>query len=244
MTNYAKMRILNPSVYYNSPDLVLNDGKLNRSEKEKVLRSMASDARLMAESTIECTQGGDQAYCANDLQAILIQLEKFKERKAIDNQSLPVARFQRILVVTTVDQDLNREVAGIAYNLAEVAGGKVYLLNVFPLEFAGAGLMAAGPMVAAVPLIAVDNTKIIKERTRQLAELRLKSGSSVETEIEVCSGQIEQAIADYAGRCDADVIVVGSPTRSWLKALFDPYITSRVTNAATCPVLIVQETVQ
>ena len=93
MFNYAKMRILNPSVYYNSPDLVLNDGKLNRSEKEKVLRSMASDARLMAESTIECTQGGDQAYCANDLQAILIQLEKFKERKAIDNQSLPVARF-------------------------------------------------------------------------------------------------------------------------------------------------------
>lgn len=241
MTNYAKMRILNPSSYYETPDRVLNDGKLNRGEKEKVLRSMALDADRMVEATIEGMEGGGLAYSANDLQAALIQLEKAKELKAIVDLSLPNARFQRIVVVTTDDHDLNREVAGIAYNMAEVADGKVYLLNVVPLEFAGAGLMAAGPMMTSVPFIAIDNTQIIEERTRQLAELKVESGSSVETEIEVRSGQIERAIADYADDCDADIIVVGSPNRSWLEALFDLSITSRVTNSAPCPVLVVPE---
>ena len=241
MTNYAKMRISNPSVYCESPDLVLNDGKLNRGEKEKVLRSMASDAGQMAEATIEGMEESDPAYSANDLQAALIQLEKSKKRKTIDDLSLPNARFQRIMVVTTVDQDLNRDVADIAYDMAEVADGKVYLLNVVPSQYAGAGLMAAGPMMTSVPLIAIDNTQIIEERTQQLAELRVESGASVKTEIEVRSGQIEQVIADYADECDADIIVVGSPSRSWLEALFDPSITSRVTNSAPCPVLIVPE---
>ncbi|AGI68749.1 putative UspA-family protein [Octadecabacter antarcticus 307] len=241
MTNYAKMRISNPSPYYETPDLVLKDGKLNRGEKEKVLRSMASDANQMAEATIEGMEGGDLAYNANDLQAALIQLEKSKELKTIDDLSLPNARFQQIMVVTTVDQDLNRDVADIAYDMAEVADGKVYLLNVVPSQYAGAGLMAAGPMMTSVPLIAIDNTQIIADRTQQLAELRVESGSSVETEIEVRGGQIEQVIADYADECDADIIVVGSPNRSWLEALLDSSITRRVTKSAPCPVLVVPE---
>jgi nucleotide-binding universal stress UspA family protein len=57
----------------------------------------------------------------------------------------------------------------------------------------------------------------------------------------VRSGQIEQAITDYANDCDADIIVVGSPNRSWLEALFDPSITSKVTKSAPCPVLVVPE---
>jgi nucleotide-binding universal stress UspA family protein len=241
MTNYAKMRISNPSLYYETPDLVLNDSKLKLSEKEKVLRSMALDADQIAEAMIEGMEGYGQAYSANDLQAVLIQLAKSKELKTIDNLSPPNTRFQRILVVTTVDQDLNREVADIAYDMAEVADGKVYLLNVVPLEFAGAGLMAAGPMATNVPYVSIDNTQIIEDRTQQLRELTVESGSSVETEIEVRSGQIEQAISDYANNCDADIIVVGSPNRSWLEALFDPSIISRVTKSAPCPVLIVPE---
>jgi hypothetical protein len=125
MTNYAKMRISNPSLYYETPDLVLNDSKLKLSEKEKVLRSMALDADQIAEAMIEGMEGYGQAYSANDLQAVLIQLAKSKELKTIDNLSPPNTRFQRILVVTTVDQDLNREVADIAYDMAEVADGKV-----------------------------------------------------------------------------------------------------------------------
>lgn len=241
MTSYAKMRISNPSPYYETPDLVLKDGKLSRGEKEKVLRSMVTDANQMADATIEGMEGSDPAYNASELQNALMQLEASKNLKTIDNLSLPSARFQRIMVVTTVDQDLNRDVADIAYDMAEVADGKVYLLNVVPSQYAGAGLMAAGPMVTSVPLIAIDNTQIIENRTQQLAELRVESGSSVETEIEVRSGQIEQAITDYANDCDADIIVVGSPNRSWLEALFDPSITSKVTRSAPCPVLVVPE---
>jgi nucleotide-binding universal stress UspA family protein len=241
MTNYAEMRISNPSPYYETPDLVLNDSKLSRDDKEKVLRSMALNADQMAEATVEGMAGGDRAYSANELQAALIQLEKSKGLKAIDSRSLPNARFNRILVVTTVDQDLNREVAGIAYDMAQDVVGKVYLLNVVASEFMGAGLMAAGPMATTAPLISTDNTQIIEDRIQQLTELKIECGSSVETEIEVRSGQMEQAIADYADQCDADMIVVGSPNRSWLEALFDPSITHKVTKSAPCPVLVVPQ---
>jgi len=54
-------------------------------------------------------------------------------------------------------------------------------------------------------------------------------------------GEIEQVIVDYADDCDADVIAVGSPNRSWLEALFDSSIARRVTMFAPCPVLVVPE---
>jgi len=141
--------------------------------------------------------------------------------------------------VTTIDQDLNREIADVAFDMAETAGGKVCLLNVVPSAFEGAGLSAAGPMVTAVPLVANDDYKNIEHRKEQLAELRAEIDSNVETEIEVRSGHIEEVIVDYANDCDADLIVVGSPNRSWLEALFDPSIARRVTRSAPCPVLVV-----
>lgn len=242
MTIYSKMRISNPSPYYETPDQVLSDDNLSRGDKEKVLKSMAFDADQMAEATIEGMVGAKLAYNANDLQAALIQLEEVKKRDADSDLSQPNARFQRIMVVTTIDQGLNRKIADVAYDMAENEGSKVYLLNVVPPEFEGAGLAAAGPMVTAVPLVATDNTQIIEDRSQQLAELHVESGSNVETEIEVRTGQIEQVIADYADDCDADVIVVGSPNRSWLEGLFDPSLFHRVSRSAPCPVLVVPET--
>lgn len=244
MTGYAKMKISNPSHYFETPDQVLNDGKLSHVQKVKVLKSMALDADLMEEATAEGMAVGNRAYTAKDLQSALIQLEEIKEPVAVGDlgdSSRKNARFQRIMVVTTVDQDLNRAIADIAYDMAETMGGKVCLLNVVPSEFEGAGLAGAGPMVTAVPLVATDNTQIIEDRNQQLVELRIESGSSVKTEIEVRSGQIEEVIVTYAVDCNADVIVVGSPNRSWLEALFDPSIARRVTRLAPCPVLVVPE---
>ena len=115
------------------------------------------------------------------------------------------------------------------------------MLNVVPSAFDGVGLAAAGPMVTAVPLVAADDSKIIEDRIEQLTVLRAESSSSVETEIEVRTGQIEQVIVDYADDCGADVVVVGAPNRSWLEAMFDPSIARKVTRSAPCPVLVVPE---
>jgi hypothetical protein len=76
MTSYAKMRISNPSPYFETPDQVLRDGKLSRRDKAKVLRLMASDADQMLEATSEGMAGGNPAYSAKELQSALIQLEK------------------------------------------------------------------------------------------------------------------------------------------------------------------------
>jgi nucleotide-binding universal stress UspA family protein len=241
MTIYAQARIKDPTRYFETPDHVLRDDKLSRDDKVKVLRSMALDADQMVEATSEGMAGANLGYNANDLQSALIKLEEVEEPQIANDSSPQNARFQRIMVVTTVNQDLNRAIADVAFDMAEIVGGKVCLLNVVPSAFEGAGMVAAGPMGIAVPPVATDDAPIIQDRNELLVELRDESGSSVKTEIEVRSGQIEQVIIEYAGDCDADVIVVGSPNRSWLEALFEPSITHSVTKTAPCPVLVVPE---
>jgi nucleotide-binding universal stress UspA family protein len=57
----------------------------------------------------------------------------------------------------------------------------------------------------------------------------------------VRSGLIEDVIAVYANECEADLIIVGSPSRSWLEVLLQTSVDRRVTKSASCPVLIVPE---
>jgi nucleotide-binding universal stress UspA family protein len=241
MTTYAQARITNPARYFETPDCVLSDDKLSLDEKAKVLKSMALDADQMLETTSEGMTGANLAYNADDLQSALIKLEEINEPETPNGPIRQNVRFQRIMVATTVDQDLNRAITDVAFDMAETMGGKVYMLSVVPSAFEGAGLVAAGPMGITVPPIAIDNTQIIQGRNALLAELRLESGINVESEIEVRSGQSEQVIIEYANDCNADLIVVGSPNRSWLEALFGYSVANSVTKSAPCPVLVVPQ---
>jgi len=231
MTNYAQARISNPSHYFDTPDHVLSDVQLEHADKVKILKSMVLDADQKLEATSD----------ANELQSALVHLENVRVVEGVDTVNVRTARFQRIMVVTTVDQSLNCEIAGVAYDIAENMGGKVCLLNVVPSAFEGAGLAAAGPMVTAIPFVATDDAQIIEDRRDQLEELKTTCGSSVETEIEVRSGQIEEVIVEYADDSEADLIIVGSPSRSWLEALLDTSVARKVTRSALCPVLVVPE---
>ncbi len=241
MTNYAQARISNPSRYFETPDHVLSDVKLGHADKVKILKSMAVDADQKLEATSEGMAVSNPSYNAKELQSALVHLENVKDVEGVETTNVQTARFQRIMVVTTVDQQLNCEIAGVAFDMAENMGGKVCLLNVVPSAFEGAGLAAAGPMVTAVPLVATEDAQIIEDRRDQLEELKTVCGSSVETEIEVRSGQIEEVILAHADECDADLIIVGSPNRSWLEALLDPSVDRQLTKSALCPVLVVPE---
>ncbi len=241
MTNYAQARVSNPSGHFETPDHVLSDVKLGHADKVKILKSMAADADQKLEATSEGMAGSTPSYNAEDLQSALIHLENVKDVEGVETTDVQTARFQRIMVLTTVDQYLNCEVAGVTFDMAESVGGKVCLLNVVPTAFEGAGLAAAGPMVTAVPLVATDDAQIIEDRRDQLEELKTACGSSVETKIEVRIGQIEEVIVAFADEFNADLIVVGSPNRSWLKAFLDTSVARRVTRSALCPVLVVPE---
>jgi nucleotide-binding universal stress UspA family protein len=241
MTNYAQERISNPSRYFETPDHVLSDVQLSHADKVKVLQSMAVDADQKLEATSEGMTEPNPSYNAKALQSALLHLENVKDIEGVEITNVQTTRFQRIVVVTTVDQHLNCEIAGVAFDMAENMGGKVCLLNVVPSAFEGVGLAAAGPMVGAVTLVATDDAQIIEDRRGQLAELRTACGSSVETEIVVRSGQIEEVIVAYADEFDANLIIVGSPNRSWLEALLDTSVVRRVTRSAPCPVLVVPE---
>jgi len=241
MTNYAQARILNPSLYFETPGHVLSDVNLGHADKVKILNSMAVDADQKLEATSEGMAGSNPSYTAKELQSALVHLENVKDVEGVEVTNVKAARFQCIVVVTTVDQHLNCEIAGVAFDMAENAGGKVRLLSVVPTAFEGAGLAAVGPMVTAIPLVATDNTQIIEDRRDQLSELETACGSNAETEIEVRSGQIEEVIVAYVDECGADLIVVGSPNRSWLEALLDTSVARKVTRSALCPVLVVPE---
>ena len=241
MTNYAYARISNPSRYFETPDHVLSDVKLGHSDKVKILKSMAVDADQKLEATSEGMAGSNPSYNAKEVQDALVHLENVKDVEGVEVTNVKAARFQCIVVVTTVDQHLNCEIAGVAFDVAESAGGKVCLLSVVPSAFEGAGLSASGLMVGAFPLLETDNTQIIEDRRDQLEELKTACGSSVETEIEVRSGQIEEVIVAYADECHGDLIIVGSPNRSWLEALLNTSVARKVTRSALCPVLVVPE---
>jgi nucleotide-binding universal stress UspA family protein len=241
MSNYSQARISNPSRYFETPGHVLSDVKLGHADKVKILKSMAIDADQKLEATSEGMAGSNSSYNAKDLQSALVHLENVKDVGGVETINVQSPRFQRIMVVTTVDQYLNCEIASVAFDIAGNMGGKVYLLNVVPSAFEGAGLSATGPMITAVPLVATDDAQIIEDRRDQLEELRTACGSSVETEIEVRSGRIEEVIVAYAGECEADLIIVGSPNRSWLEALLATSVASQVTRSALCPVLVVPE---
>jgi nucleotide-binding universal stress UspA family protein len=238
MTNYAHTRISNPSRYFETPDRILSDVKLGHSDKVKILKSMAADADQKLEATSEGMAGSNPSNNAKELQSALVHLENVKDVEGVEVKAV---RFQCIVFVTTVDQHLDCEIAGVAFDMAENAGGKVCLLSVVPTAFEGAGLAAAGPMVTAVPFVVTDNTQIIEDRRDQLEELKTACGSGVETEIEVRSGQIEEVIVAYADECYADLIIVGAPNRSWLEALLNTSVARKVTRSALCPVLVVPE---
>jgi len=241
MTTYAQARISNPSRYFETPDHVVSNIKLAHADKAKILKSMAVDADQKLEATSEGINGSNPSNNAKELQSALVHLENVKEVGGVEITDVQTALFQNIMVVTTVDQNLNYEIAGVAFDMAEIVGGRVCLLNVVPLAFEGAGLAAAGPMVTAVPIVATDDAQIIEDRRDLLEVLKTACGSSVETEIEVRSGQIEEVIVAYADECDAALIVVGSPNRSWLEALLDPSAARMVTKSSHCPVLVVPE---
>lgn len=239
MTTYAQTRIAHPSPHFEGPDQVLADTKLSHDEKEKVLRSMALEAEQMLDATAEGMATGKRAYSADDLKSALTQLKEIRESETDGSQKPKMPRFQRILVATTVDQEMNREIADVAYEIAGATNGTVCLLNAVSSQFSGAGLAAAGPMVTAVPFVETDDVQIVADRKVQLSELKAERGSRVHTEIEVRLGQIDDVIVEYASEYDADLIVVGSPNRSWLDALFDTSVARKVTRSSPCAVLVV-----
>lgn len=235
MTRYAEARISHPNRHYETPDLVLRDDKLSLEEKEKVLRSMADEAEQLIDASAEGMARPAPSYQAEDLRRSLIELDKAKERAAATDHH----PFQSVVVVTTVDRDLNHAVTKVAMDLSRISHGRISLLNILPDALDGAGLATAAPMAAGIPHVAADQAQFIDERTDLLMELRRDSGAGEDTSIEVRTGPLEETIVNYAEEIGADVIVVGSPNRSWLERLFNPSVARNVTRSATCPVLVV-----
>ena len=235
MTTYAELRISNPSNFFKIPDHVLFDRMLRQDEKIKVLKSMALVADQMSNVTLGGIDGNRVHYDVNDVEVALNKLKKHESMAAVYDSVSQKSRFKRIIVVTTDNQELNCDIANVAYGIAESAGGKVFLLRIVPLVSIGTNLEKP------LHLLVTDNTPVIESHTAQLNRLCMQNKTTVATEIAVHSGPIVQAIVNYADDCDADIIVIGSPSQSKPDALFDGPTASFITKAVSCPVLAVPE---
>ena len=222
-------------------DQVSSDETRSSDAEENILRSTALDAEQLLQATSEGMPLDEPAHDAKDLQSALVQLEDINTFDETDASSSRDSGFKRIMVVTSFDHDMNRTVTEKACNMAEVTDGKVFLLGVVSSGVEATTLASAGPMVAAVPRVVVDETELIDDRSKQLEALRAEVGTRIEVEIKVSRGKFEQVIVEYADACAADLIVVGSPNQSWLDALLNKPVSRKVTNSAPCPVLVVPE---
>ena len=154
----------------------------------------------------------------------------------------PQRRFQEIIAVMTANSQLNDVVLELAIDLSRLSKGAVSLLSVVPPTMNDAGSAAAGmPMVAPVAVPSLDTSAVLQDRKRLLTELRAGKSKGETMRIEVRSGEVELEIVDFAEKAGADVIIVGSPDRSWLEGFFDPPIDRSVVKAAPCPVFVVPE---
>ena len=233
MTTYAELRISNPSNFFKIPDHVLFDRMLRQDEKIKVLTSMALVADQMSNVKLGGIANNHAHYDAKDVEVALNKLKKHESVAAVYDSVSQKSRFKRIIVVTTDNHVINCDIANVAYGIAEVAGGKVFLLRIVPLVSIGADL--EDPL----HLLATDNTPVVESHTAQLNWLCRQNKTKVATEIAVHSGPIVQVIVNYADDCDADIIVIGSPSQSKPDALFDGPTASCITKAVSCPVLAV-----
>ena len=204
-------------------------------------KSRISNSKQIPEASAEEMVVPEASQKTNDLQSALERVDEIKTSTNDDTLASQNSRFQQIVVVATQNQDLNREIAAVAYDLAEISGGKVSFLSVVaPVNEAGLAATAV-PMGSFVAPVAGDADQAIKDREALLAELKADCGTRIEADTEVAYGLIEEVIGAYANDHNADVIVVGSPNRSWLEALFNPSTARSVTKTASCPVLVVPE---
>lgn len=240
MTNHTHAKIHSKTNHDKTPESVRHDDGLNPVEKADALRSMALDADQLLTTTSEGMSGATKSNDANDLQSALVQLGKVDDPVAVYDPNSKKSRFQSVLVITTVNQTLNREVVEVACGIAEVAAGKLNLLSVIPPAATGGGI-TIGAIGTAVPIPEIDTAQIIKDRKLQLAELGAETNARVATQVTVRCGHFEDVVASYADDCAADIIVVGTPNRSWIESLLNTSMARTVTRLATCPVLVVPE---
>jgi nucleotide-binding universal stress UspA family protein len=243
MNQYARERIANPAGFFDGPDDVLNDPDLKPEEREKVLRSMIVDAERMVDAPAEGMTAAQDPTKAEELRRALTRLSDLKAgtEPGTNTPRHLSTGFQRIVVVTTINQELNRIVLDHAVALASLSGGRLSLLGVVPPSIHAVGPASGVAMAGSAQIVSVDQTEARQERTNLLQELRAASNADDRTEIAVRLGQIEEEVVNFATEIAADVIVVGSPNKSWFAELFDPAIDRSVTRFAPCPVLVVPE---
>lgn len=150
---------------------------------------------------------------------------------------------ERALHVARVAYDLFGDTA--AYTVVNVTdqspmvwGGDSLMWGVgYPVSMAPSGLLGVAPPggegTTAADLHTAPIEAAIKVAQEVAEEADLPSPQVVGE-----SGDPAQAIIDAARHHQADVIVVGSPERSWFSKLFAPSVTGAVLKEAAIPVLI------
>ncbi len=223
---------------------VLEDDNLSLNDKQKVLQSMADEAEQLVDATAEGMQSSGRNHRAEELRTALAALTAAEKGNAAPTNPVDPSKrhFQQIIAVMTENSRLNDVVVELAIDLARLSRGAVSLLSVLPPTIDDAGPAAAGmPMVAPVAVPSLDASKVLEDRKRSLEELKAEKSQGETMTIEVRSGDVEREIVDFAEKAGADVIIVGSPDRSWLEGFFDPPIDRSVVKSAPCPVLVVPE---
>ena len=123
--------------------------------------------------------------------------------------------------------------------LAKAAGVKVWILNVVPRveEWHGVSETYFGPFsTAAIVAFEKNRQSIEAERLKMLEHFQAKHFASVESEVSVRSGGVEEVIIDLAEEKDIGLIMMPTRALGRRRQFLIGSITAKVLHDAPCPV--------
>lgn len=253
MKPYSEERCTNPGAFYSSADEVLADSGLTAAEKEYILKSMAVDAELLDGKKSEDAPPGEYPAEVTEIYKALNQIGGAHSLDGKDASPSSRAEreprlFSRIVAAVSGHDDLDREVVTVTRSVVQLSGGEVTFVSVVPPDPGPAYLGAAAPIgggVVARPLAQVDLKTRLDERRALVRDILSGAVDAPSPyHLDIRHGRIDDELLHAAEECSADLIVVGSQDRSWFQGLFSSETAHHVASLATCPVLIVPETVK
>lgn len=143
------------------------------------------------------------------------------------------------IVVGTDGSATSAQAVEVACDLAQTYGATVHLVS----AYRPAPLLVAGTSPGLMETAAVEAGQALAQQTSELVERQRAAVSSrgIQVEAHTGSGEASDVILDVAGRCSADLIVVGSKGMTGARQILGS-VPNRVSHRARTSVLIVKTT--
>lgn len=144
------------------------------------------------------------------------------------------------ILVPTDFSKLSENSLKLATNIAEKAGGEIFLINFVNHPF-GATFSTMGEMKSGFSEEERFTLELVKKNQERLGALSDKYGDNVTINFQVYDEDYDDGIVKYIEEQDIDLVVMGTSGEESTKEFFTGNHTDKMIKTAKCPVISVKE---